>query len=130
MGADAVLVNTALAVAEDPGRMGAAFRKGVEAGLTVLIELTWSKQRILEVYLNIAEFGRGTWGIEAASQRFFHRSAARLDRAQAALLAAVLPNPRRLRADAPSAYVRKRQNWILWQMSAIGGPELVRNLGG
>ena len=106
------------------------FRKGVEAGLTVLIELTWSKQRILEVYLNIAEFGRGTWGIEAASQRFFHRSAARLDRAQAALLAAVLPNPRRLRADAPSAYVRKRQNWILWQMSAIGGPELVRNLGG
>ena len=103
-------------------------RKGLEAGLTVLIELTWSKQRILEVYLNIAEFGRGTWGIEAASRRYFRRSAARLDPAQAALLAAVLPSPLRLRADAPSAYVRKRQGWILWQMSALGGPALLRNL--
>jgi len=105
------------------------FRKGLEAGLTVLIELTWSKQRILEVYLNVAEFGRGTWGIEAASQRYFHRSAARLDPAQAALLAAVLPSPLRLRVDAPSAYVRKRQGWILWQMSALGGPALLRDLG-
>jgi monofunctional glycosyltransferase len=104
------------------------FRKGIEACLTALIELTWSKQRILEVYLNIAEFGRGTWGIEAASQRYFHRSAARLDRAQAALLAAVLPSPLRLRADAPSAYVRQRQGWIMWQMSALGGPALLRSL--
>ena len=104
-------------------------RKGIEAGLTVLIELTWSKQRILEVYLNIAEFGRGTWGVEAASQRYFRRSAARLDPAQAALLAAVLPNPLRLRVDAPSAYLRRRQGWILWQMNGLGGPALLRNLG-
>ena len=60
------------------------FRKGLEAALTVLIEATWSKQRILEVYLNIAEFGRGTWGVEAASQRYFGKSAARLTRADAA----------------------------------------------
>jgi monofunctional biosynthetic peptidoglycan transglycosylase len=98
------------------------FRKGLEAGLTVLIELAWSKQRILEVYLNIAEFGRGTWGVEAASQRYFHKSAARLTRDEAALLATVLPSPLRLRADAPSAYVRQRQEWILRQMSALGGP--------
>ena len=98
------------------------FRKGLEAGLTVLIELAWSKQRILEVYLNIAEFGRGTWGVEAASRRYFNRSAAQLQPAQAALLAAVLPSPLRLRADAPSAYVRRRQAWILRQMSALGGP--------
>jgi monofunctional glycosyltransferase len=98
------------------------FRKGLEAGLTVLIELAWSKQRILEVYLNIAEFGRGTWGVEAASQRYFHKSAARLTRDEAALLATVLPSPLRLRADAPSAYVQQRQEWILRQMSALGGP--------
>jgi monofunctional biosynthetic peptidoglycan transglycosylase len=97
-------------------------RKGLEAGITVLIEACWSKQRILEVYLNIAEFGRGTWGVEAASQRYFHRSAAELSRSQAALLAAVLPSPRRMRVDAPSAYVRRRQEWILGQMSALGGP--------
>ncbi len=94
----------------------------------MLIELTWSKQRILEVYLNIAEFGRGTWGVEAASQRFFRKSAAALTPAEAALLAAVLPNPLRLRADAPSAYVRRRQDWILWQMNALGGPALLTGL--
>jgi monofunctional glycosyltransferase len=104
------------------------FRKGLEAGITMLIELTWSKQRILEVYLNIAEFGRGTWGVEAASQRFFRKSAAGLTPAEAALLAAVLPNPLRLHADAPSAYVLRRQDWILWQMSALGGPALLTGL--
>jgi monofunctional biosynthetic peptidoglycan transglycosylase len=97
------------------------FRKGLEAGITVLIELTWPKQRILEVHLNVAEFGRGTWGIQAASRRYFRKDAAMLTRAEAALLAAVLPSPRRLRADAPSAYVRKRQAWIERQMVALGG---------
>lgn len=104
------------------------FRKGLEAGLTLLIELAWSKQRVLEVYLNIAEFGRGTWGVEAASQRFFRKSAARLTRSEAALLAAVLPSPLRLRADAPSAYVRRRQEWILRQMAALGGPAVLDSL--
>ena len=97
------------------------FRKGLEAGITVLIELAWPKQRILEVHLNVAEFGRGTWGIQAASRRYFRKDAAKLTRAEAALLAAVLPSPRRFRADAPSAYVRKRQAWIERQMVALGG---------
>ena len=97
-------------------------RKGLEAWFTVLIEAFWPKQRILEVYLNSAEFGRGTWGVEAASHRYFRKPAARLGRSEAALLAAVLPAPKRFRVDAPSAYVRKRQAWIQGQMVALGGP--------
>jgi monofunctional biosynthetic peptidoglycan transglycosylase len=104
------------------------FRKGLEAGLTVLIELAWDKRRILEIYLNVAEFGRGTWGVEAASQRYFGKPAAKLSRSQAALLAAVLPNPIRYRVDAPSAYVRKRQGWIERQMRALGGTEFLAGL--
>ena len=104
------------------------FRKGLEAGITVLIELAWPKRRILEVYLNVAEFGRGTWGVQAASQRFFRKDAARLDRAEAALLAAVLPAPKRYRADQPGPYVRKRQAWIQRQMAALGGPAYLADL--
>ena len=104
------------------------FRKGLEAGLTVLIELTWPKRRILEVYLNVAEFGRGTWGVQAASRRFFRKDATHLNRSEAALLAAVLPSPKRYRADQPGPYVRKRQAWILRQMAALGGPAYVSNL--
>jgi monofunctional glycosyltransferase len=104
------------------------FRKGLEAGITILIELTWPKQRILEVYLNIAEFGRGTWGVQAASQRYFHKDAARLTRAEAARLAAVLPSPKRYSVEAPGPYVRRRQAWIERQMAALGGPEYVSGL--
>jgi monofunctional biosynthetic peptidoglycan transglycosylase len=104
------------------------FRKGLEAGITVLIELAWPKRRILEVYLNVAEFGRGTWGIQAASRRFFHKDASRLSRAEAALLAAVLPSPKRYRVDAPGPYVRKRQAWIERQMVALGGPAYLANM--
>ena len=96
-------------------------RKGLEAWLTVLLELFWSKQRILEVYLNIAETGRHTFGIPAASRKFFSRPASAISREQAALLAAVLPNPLRLRANQPSAYVIKRRNEILRQMTQLGG---------
>jgi len=104
------------------------FRKGLEAGITVLIELAWPKQRILEVYLNVAEFGRGTWGVQAASRRFFGKDAARLTRAEAALLAAVLPAPRRYRAEAPGPYVRGRRAWIQRQMAALGGPGYLASL--
>ena len=104
------------------------FRKGLEAGITVLIELAWPKQRILEVYLNVAEFGRGTWGVQAASRRYFRTDASRLNRTEAALLAAVLPAPRRYRADQPGPYVRKRQAWIQRQMAALGGPAYLANL--
>ncbi len=96
-------------------------RKALEAGLTVGIETVWSKRRILTVYLNIAEFGAGTFGVEAASQRYFHKPASRLTMSEAALLAAVLPNPIRFRADAPSGYIRQRQQWIMRQMRQLGG---------
>jgi len=104
------------------------FRKGLEAGITVLIELVWPKRRILEVYLNIAEFGRGTWGVQAASQRYFRKDASKLTRAEAARLAAVLPAPKRYRADAPGPYVRRRQAWIERQMVALGGPAHLADL--
>jgi monofunctional biosynthetic peptidoglycan transglycosylase len=96
-------------------------RKGLEAGLTVGLETLWSKQRILTVYLNIAEFGNGTFGVEAAAQRYFHKPASRLTISEAALLAAVLPNPILFRADAPSGYTRSRQQWIMRQMRQLGG---------
>jgi monofunctional glycosyltransferase len=103
-------------------------RKGVEAYFTVLIETLWPKERILEVYLNIAEFGRGVYGVEAASRSFFSTSAARLGTYDAALLAAVLPNPKRLRASAPSIYVRSRQRWIVGQMRDLGGTSHLQTL--
>jgi monofunctional glycosyltransferase len=96
-------------------------RKGLEAYFTLLIEVFWPKQRILEVYLNIAEFGQGAWGVGAASERYFKQPPARLNRSQSALLAAVLPNPTLFRVAAPSKYVRSRQAWILKQMNALGG---------
>lgn len=95
-------------------------RKGLEAYLTVLIEATWSKRRILEVYLNVAQFDSDLFGAEAAAQRFFRKPAARLTRAEAALLAAVLPNPKRYAVDKPSRFVARRQQRILHQMEALG----------
>lgn len=96
-------------------------RKGLEAGLTLGVETVWSKKRILTVYLNIAEFGEGIFGVEAASRHFFGKPASRLSQSEAALLAAVLPNPLRFKADAPSGYVRNRQAWIMRQMRQLGG---------
>jgi monofunctional biosynthetic peptidoglycan transglycosylase len=100
-------------------------RKGLEAYFTILIEGIWPKRRILEVYLNIAEFGHGTYGAEAAAQRFFRKPASRLTRSDAAVLAAVLPNPVSFSAAAPSRYVQQRREWILGQMQALGGPEML-----
>jgi monofunctional biosynthetic peptidoglycan transglycosylase len=103
-------------------------RKGLETWFTLWIEWLWPKQRILEVYLNSVEFGRGVWGVEAASRHFFRKPAARLNRNEAALLAAVLPNPKRFRVDRPSPYVQQRQAWIMRQMSMLGGVRLLDNL--
>jgi monofunctional biosynthetic peptidoglycan transglycosylase len=100
-----------------PGR--SFVRKGLEAYLTVALELLWSKRRILEVYLNIAEFGEGVFGIGAASERFFAKVPAAITEAEAALLAAVLPNPSTLLVGRPSAYVRERQSWIRGQMTRL-----------
>ena len=96
-------------------------RKGLEAYFTLLIEAAWPKQRILEVYLNIAEFGRGIFGVGAASEVFFKKPPSKLTPSEAALLAAVLPNPIRLRADRPTKYVYGRRDWILDQMAQLGG---------
>ena len=104
-------------------------RKGMEAYFTLLIELGWPKRRILEVYLNIVEFGNGVYGVEAASTTYFHKHARQLRPSEAALLAAVLPNPHKYRADAPSPYVRGRQAWILRQMGQLGGEQVVQDLG-
>lgn len=101
-------------------------RKGLEAGLTVGIETVWSKRRILTVYLNIVEFGDGVFGVEEAAQHFFHKPASRLTASQAALLAAVLPNPHLFKVNAPSAYVLRRQQWILRQMGQLGGDAVLK----
>lgn len=90
------------------------------------METVWSKKRILTVYLNIAEFGDGVFGVEAAAQRYFHKPASRLSLSEAALLAAVLPNPLRFKANAPSGYVRSRRAWIMRQMRQLGGESFMR----
>ncbi len=87
-------------------------RKGAEAGFTVLIEAIWGKRRIMEVYLNTVELGSGIYGVEAASQRYFHEPASRLSPAQADRLAAILPSPLKWSAAHPGAYVRARTGKI------------------
>lgn len=95
-------------------------RKGLEVYFTFLIELTWSKRRIMEVYLNVIEMGRGIYGAEAASQTYYHKPASKLTRGEAALIAAILPDPRRRSPINPSVYLLERQQWILWNMNNIG----------
>ena len=97
-------------------------RKGLEALLTLMIETAWPKERILETYLNIAQFGRGIYGVEAAARSYFHKDAAHLDSNEAALLAVVLPNPLLLHVEAPSRYVLAQRDWTLHQMANLGGP--------
>lgn len=94
-------------------------RKGIEAYLTALIELSWPKRRTLEIYLNVAEFGPGIYGVGAASRAYFGKTPGALDDSEAALLAAVLPNPKQLHVDRPSSYVRERQRWIREQMTRL-----------
>jgi monofunctional biosynthetic peptidoglycan transglycosylase len=94
-------------------------RKGLEAYFTVLIELFWSKEHIMEVYLNVIETGDGTYGVEAASQKYFGKSAKNLTKSQAALIAACLPNPRRFSAGNPSGYILRRESKIISLMGKI-----------
>ncbi|MEO9699922.1 monofunctional biosynthetic peptidoglycan transglycosylase [Marinobacter alexandrii] len=102
-------------------------RKALEAGLALGIEGLWPKKRIMEVYLNIAEFGPGVYGVEAASRRYFGVSASQLSSIQSARLAAVLPNPKSLSAIAPSAYVWERVSWIRGQMAQLSGLNYLRD---
>ena len=97
-------------------------RKALEVWFTCLLELLWDKERIVEVYLNIAEFGDHLFGIEAASRHYFGISAKQLSRSQSAMLAATLPNPIRFKATQPSSYLIKRQQWILRQMRNLNSP--------
>lgn len=101
---------------------GGYVRKALEAWYTLLIELTWPKRRILEVYANIAEFGDGVYGAEAAAQVYFGKPASRLGAAESARLAAVLPNPKKYSAARPGPYVQRRADWIRRQVRQLGGP--------
>lgn len=96
------------------------FRKGLEVYFTFMIELIWGKQRILDVYLNVAEMGRGIFGIEAAANQYFKKSAANLTRREAAMIAACLPNPKKYTVKPLSGYVSGRSGWILMQMNNLG----------
>lgn len=109
-----------------PGRSW--LRKGLEAWLTLWIEWLWPKRRTLEIYLNIAEFGPGIFGVGAASAAYFETSPARLDPADAARLAAVLPDPKRLRVGDPGPYASERAARIQEQAAMLGGPAFLRDL--
>ena len=104
------------------------FRKAVEAYFTVLIEVLWGKERIIEVYLNIAEMGDGVFGVEAASQAYFKKPAKDVGRQQAALLAAVLPNPIKYSARNPSGYVLTRRSRIARAMGRLGGTTYIKSI--
>ena len=117
-GASTITQQTAKNVFLWPGRDW--IRKGMEAYFTLLVETFWSKQRILEVYLNVIEMGDGIYGAEAASQKYFNTSAGRLSKQQAALIAAVLPNPRKWHPDTPSSYILRKKNRILNVMRKTG----------
>lgn len=121
-GASTISQQTAKNVFLWPGRSWV--RKGFEVYFTFLIEIAWSKERILEVYLNSIEMGNGVYGAEAASRYYFKKNAKNLSRSQAAAIAAVLPNPREYSANPPSPYIKSRIHWILGQMGQVGEIQL------
>lgn len=109
-----------------PGRSW--LRKSAEVYLTFLIEVLWSKHRILEVYLNYAQFGKYIYGAESASKYFFNKPAKKINRNQAALMAAVLPNPVRFRIERPSNYIQNRTVWIKIQIAGLGGTGYIKDI--
>ncbi len=104
------------------------FRKGLEVYFTFLIELTWGKKRILEVYLNEAEMGKGVFGIEAAAQKYFRKPASKLTRTEAAMIAASLPNPKRYTVKPMSIYVSRKYPWVLRQMNNLDDDQDITRL--
>lgn len=103
-------------------------RKGLEAYFTFMIELIWGKKRILEVYLNVIEMGKGIFGTEAAAQTYFNKSANALTKAEAAMIAACLPNPKRYTIKPLSSYVTVRRQWVLQQMNNLEGDTDIQNI--
>lgn len=116
-GASTISQQTAKNVFLWPGRSWV--RKGLEVYFTFLIELFWSKERIMEVYLNVIEMGPGVYGAEAAAQHYFNKPAEKLTKSEAASIAAILPNPNRWSASKPTPYIIKKRNWILRHMKQI-----------
>lgn len=104
-------------------------RKGLEAYFTILIEAIWSKERIMEVYLNVVELGDGIYGVEAAAQHYYKKSAAQLNKHESAMLAAILPCPLKFNPIAPSSYLTKRKTRILKQLSSVEHPDVAQVLG-
>lgn len=117
LGASTISQQTAKNVFLWPGRSW--IRKGFEIYFTALIELFWSKQRIMEVYLNFIEMGEGIYGVEAVAEEHFHTTAKNLTRQQCALIAATLLNPRKFSSKNPSSYMLKRQGRILREMNYV-----------
>jgi monofunctional biosynthetic peptidoglycan transglycosylase len=105
-------------------------RKGLEVYFTFMIELIWGKQRILEMYLNVIEMGKGIYGIEAASQAYFNKPASNLTRVQAAMIAASLPNPKKYTVKPVSRYVSVRSKWVIRQMNNLEGDEGIKDILG
>jgi monofunctional biosynthetic peptidoglycan transglycosylase len=104
------------------------FRKGLEVYFTFMIEKVWSKKRILEMYLNVAEMGKGIFGVQAASKAYFNKDAKNLTRAEAAMIAAALPNPKLYTVKPLSSYVGNRYNEIIRQMNNLDGDEDIEAL--
>ena len=121
-GASTISQQTAKNVFLWPGRSW--IRKGFEVYFTFMIELFWSKERIMEVYLNVIEMGPGVYGAEAAAQYYFHKPAAKLTRSESAAIAAILPNPIRWSASKPTAYIQRKREWILRHMKYIDLKEI------
>jgi len=105
-------------------------RKGLEIYFTFMIELIWGKQRILAMYLNVIEMGKGVYGIEAASQAYFNKPASNLTRVQAAMIAASLPNPKKYTVKPVSRYVSVRSKWVIRQMNNLEGDEGIKEILG
>lgn len=118
MGASTISQQTAKNVFLWPERSW--LRKGLEAYFTVLIELTWSKRRIMEVYLNVIEMGPGLYGSEAAARTYYNKHARSLNRSESALLASILPNPRKWDPRYPTNFIRWKKDWILYNMNNVG----------
>jgi monofunctional biosynthetic peptidoglycan transglycosylase len=124
-GASTITQQTAKNLFLWPGK--SFIRKGLEAYFTVLLEVFWSKERILEVYLNIAEFGENVYGVQAASQKYFRKDANKLSYHNSASLASVLPNPKRYKVNSPTQYLAKRIQWIERQMYQLGEKTIIDN---
>lgn len=123
-GASTVSMQLAKNIFLSPGKN--IIRKGIEAYFTLLLELLWSKERIMEVYLNVAEMGKGIYGIESASKTYYGKSSSKLSAAEAATIIAILPNPTVRDPRKPSAYLKLRRDNILHQMDMIGGVGMLK----